>query len=173
MDKKLAKAMQEQVNKELFSSYLYLGMVNFFEENSLGGFSHWMKMQAQEELLHGLKIFNYMHERGETVPLPAIAAAKTDYDSVDEIVKATLAHEKTVTASINALYSTARDVNDNAAMSFLQWFVDEQVEEEKNVNDILGKLKLTKSHPAGILFVDQGLASRPAPVVANILGAAE
>jgi len=173
MNKKLAKAMQEQVNKEFYSSYLYLGMVNFLEENSLSGFSHWMKMQAQEELLHGLKIFNHLHERGDIVPLPAIEAVKIDYKSVDEIMKAVLEHEKLVTASINNLYSIARDVNDNAALGFLQWFVDEQVEEEKNANDILGQLKLTKNHPAGVLFLDRELATRVAPDVVTILGGAQ
>ncbi|MFC1666505.1 ferritin [Candidatus Omnitrophota bacterium] len=165
MDKKLKKAINEQITKELYSSYLYLAMVGYFESKSLSGFSHWMRMQVQEELLHAMKLFDFMNERGHKVVLGVIDKPPGDFTSVEDVFQKTLEHEKKVTASINSLYTLARDTNDNAVLTFLQWFINEQVEEEKNAGDILAKLKYVSSQPAGILFLDKELATRPQPVI--------
>jgi len=159
--------MNEQITKEYYSAYLYLAMVSYFEGTSLSGFASWMRMQVQEELFHGTKLFNYMHERGETVVLAAIDVPPAKYSSPEEVFQKTLEHEQLVTKSINDLYAVARDVNDNACMSFLQWFIDEQVEEENNVGDVLGKLKLANNQAAGILFLDKELGARPQPTFAT------
>ncbi len=166
MDKRLEKSINEQIAKEIYSSYLYLSMVAYFEKKSLDGFSHWMRMQVQEESLHGMKLFDYLCERGCEIVLGSIDKPPVDFKSIEDVFKKTLAHEKAVTASINKLYSLARDVNDNAALGFLQWFVDEQVEEEKNAGDILGKLKYVNDQPAGILFLDKELSARRQPSIA-------
>jgi len=165
MDKKLVEEFNRQITKEFYSSYLYLSMAAYFSTETLDGFTHWMKIQAQEELLHGIKIFDYLNERGEIVTLSQIDKPPTIFSSVEDVFKKTLAHEKTVTESINNLYSLACKVNDNACSIFLQWFINEQVEEEKNANDILGKLKYVNSEPAGILLLDKDLSQRPLPVL--------
>lgn len=168
MDKRLETAINEQITKEFYSSNLYLSMAAYFEKKSLSGFSHWMRMQAQEENLHGMKLFDYLCERGCDIVLEAIDKPPVAFKSIEDVFQKTLAHEKTVTASINKLYSLARDVNDNAALGFLQWFVDEQVEEEKNAGDILGKLKYVNNQPAGILFLDKELSARAQPLIAPV-----
>jgi len=164
MDKKMEKAMNEQINKELYSSYLYLGMVAYFEAENLGGFAQWMRIQASEEISHAMKFFNFINERGGTVTLEAIDKPPVKYSSPEDVFKKTLEHEKLVTASINNLYALAREINDNASLIFLEWFVTEQVEEEKNPTDILGKLKYVTSQPAGILMMDKELGLRALPV---------
>ena len=163
MDIKLLDEFNKQITRELYSSYLYLGMVTYFEEVGLDGFSKWMRMQSQEELMHAMKLFDYVCERGDTVVLDTIDKPNAKYNSVEHVFEETLKHEKHVTSCINNLYAVARNVNDNAAMGFLQWFIDEQVEEEKNVGDVLAKMKFVKNQPAGILFLDKELGSRPAP----------
>lgn len=165
MDSNLVKAMNEQITKEFYSAYLYLSMVGYFEAESLEGFSHWMKMQAQEEILHAMKFFNFLNERGERVILGAIDKPPANFSSIEDVFKKTLAHEKKVTASINNLYKMATKANDNASSVFLQWFINEQVEEEKNPADILGKLKYVAAQPAGILILDKELTARPQPVL--------
>ncbi|MDP8266181.1 MAG: ferritin [Candidatus Aceula meridiana] len=164
MDKKMEKAMNEQITKELYSSYLYLGMVAYFEAENLGGFAQWMKIQAAEEISHAMKFFNYINERGGTVILEAIDKPPAKYVSPEDVFKKTLEHEKFVTASINDLYTLAKEINDNASLIFLEWFVTEQVEEEKNPSDILGKLKYVVNQPAGILMMDKELGARALPV---------
>ncbi len=167
MDKRLEKLINEQISKEIYSSYLYLAMVVYFEQKGLDGFSHWMRMQVEEENLHAMKLFDYMCERSCKVVLGGISRPPADFKSIEDVFKKTLAHEKAVTASINKLYALAREVNDNAALGFLQWFVDEQVEEEKNAGDILAKLKYVNDQPAGILFLDKELSSRAAPSITS------
>jgi len=163
MDKNLEKLMNEQIVKEFYSSYLYLSMAAYLESESLSGFGHWMKIQAQEEILHAMKLFNFLSERGASIALGKIDKPDSDFSSVEDIFKRTLAHEKIVTASINNLYAAAEEAKDNASKIFLQWFINEQVEEEKNPADILGKLKYVEKQPAGILMLDKELAARPAP----------
>jgi len=166
MDKKLEKAMNEQIVKELYSSYLYLSMAAYFEAESLSGFSHWMRMQVQEEMIHAMKFFDFLNERGSRVTLGAIDKPPANFLSPEDVFKKTLKHEQLVTQSINNLYSIAQKANDNAACVFLQWFINEQVEEEKSPADILGKLKYAAKAPAGILMLDKDLSTRPQPVLA-------
>ena len=165
MDAKLAKTMNEQITKELYSSYLYLSMAAYFAHQGLDGFSHWMQMQAQEEIIHAMIFFNFMNDRRDRVVLGPIDPPDVDFDSVADVFEKTLKHEQKVTKSINDLYKTAEDVNDNAAKIKLQWFINEQVEEEKNPSDILVKLALVKNDPSAILLLDKDLATRPAPTM--------
>ena len=165
MDAKLAKAMNAQIVKELYSAYLYLSMAAYFAAQGLDGFNHWMQMQAQEELVHAMIFFNFMNDRGDRVMLGAIEQPDVDFDSVVDVFEKTLAHEKKVSKSINDLYKIAEDVNDNAAKIKLQWFITEQVEEEKNPSDILAKLSLGKNAPSAILFMDKDMAARPVPAM--------
>ncbi len=165
MDKKLEKVMNEQLTKEFYSAYLYLSMAAYFESENLAGFSHWMKMQVQEEILHAMKFFDFLNERSSSIVLEAIDKPLAKFSSVKDVFEKTLEHEKKVTASINDLYALAQEVNDQATCVFLQWFINEQVEEEKNPADILGKLRYVSDQPAGILILDKDLATRQQPVL--------
>jgi len=165
MNKSLEKVMNEQLTKELYSAYLYLSMAAYLESENLSGFSHWMKMQVQEEVLHAMKFFDFLNERGSRVVLEAIDKPLAKFSSIKDVFEKTLKHEQKVTASINDLYALAKKVNDRAACIFLQWFITEQVEEEKNPADILGKLKYVSDQPAGILILDKELAARRQPVL--------
>jgi len=174
MDEKLEKAMNQQITKELYSAYLYLSMAAYFESENLSGFSHWMRMQVQEEILHAMKLFDFLNERGSAVVLEAIDKPLAKFSSIKDVFEKTLEHEKKVTASINDLYEIAQEVKDQATCVFLQWFINEQVEEEENPADILGKLKYVSDQPAGILILDKDLATRLPPVLgpgANAAGA--
>ncbi len=166
MDKKLYDVMNEQITKELFSAYLYLSMTAYLEDKGLSGMAQWMKFQAQEETFHGMKIFNYLHERGERVILGAFEAPESDFKSVRDVFQKVLEHEQKVTASCNNVYSVALGVKDHAAVGFMQWFVDEQVEEESNANDVLSKLAYIKEDSMGILMLDKELGTRPQPTLA-------
>ena len=150
---------------EFYSAYLYLSMAAYFETEGLGGFAHWMKIQVKEESFHGMKFFNFLNERGSSVVLESIEKPPAKFSSIEDIFKKTLAHEKKVTAAINDLYTLARKLNDNASCIFLQWFINEQVEEEKNATDILAKIKYAGGHPAGVLMLDKELSLRPQPVL--------
>lgn len=165
MNRKLEKVINEQITKEFYSAYLYLSMAAYFEAKNLPGLSHWMKMQSQEEMLHGMKLFTFLNDRGCRVILDAIEKPPTDFSSIKEVFEQTLEHEQKVTESINNLYSIAQAVNDNASVMFLQWFITEQVEEEKNASDILAKLEFIKEDSIGILMLDKELAVRPQPVL--------
>jgi len=161
MEKKLVKAINEQINKEIYSAYLYLGMASYFESEALGGCAKWMKLQAKEEMSHAMKFFEFLHDRGERVVLDAIEKPPADYKSVQDVFENTLEHEQVVTASINNLYKIAQDVNDTAAEVLLHWFITEQVEEEKNAMDILGKLAYVgDKKSSALLLLDQALGAR-------------
>jgi len=162
MDKKLYKVMNDQVTKELFSAYLYLSMAGYFESKGLSGMAHWMKVQANEEVSHGMKIFGYMNDRGDRVILGSFEKPEFEFKSVRDVFEKALAHEKKVTASINNIYAVATGVEDYAAKVFLQWFLDEQVEEEKNAVDILTKLDYIKDNSMGLLMLDKELGGRAA-----------
>ncbi len=162
---KMAAALNDQVIAELYSSYFYLSMNSYFESVSLDGFAYWMRMQAQEEMLHGMKIYDYIHERGGKVNLTAIEQPPAKWDSALEVFKDVLAHEQKVTALINDLINLAIDERDHAANAFLQWFVTEQVEEEANVGAVVDKLKMIASDTAGLFAIDQEMAKRLPPTV--------
>ncbi|MFH1359756.1 MAG: ferritin [Candidatus Omnitrophota bacterium] len=160
MDKKLEQAINEQIQKELYSAYLYLSMAAYLDAESLDGSAKWMKVQAKEEVAHGMKLYEFLNDRGHRVVLGAIDKPPADFSSVQEIFEETLKHEKKVTVSIHNLYALAEKVDDTAAKVFLHWFIEEQVEEEKNASDILGKLKYIGKQSSGILMLDKALGKR-------------
>ncbi|MCP4709777.1 MAG: ferritin [Planctomycetes bacterium] len=160
LTKKIEEALNNQINAELYSSYLYLSMSSFFESIDLPGFAGWMRVQADEENFHGMKMFDFVLERGGRMILQSIEAPHGEWKSAEDVFEATLAHEQKVTGLINDLVYLARDERDNATEIFLQWFVTEQVEEEDNVNKILGPLKLVKDSPQGLFMLDKELGQR-------------
>ena len=153
-------AINEQINKELFSSYLYLSMAAYFEEKNLPGFAHWMYTQADEEREHGMKFYNHLVERGGRVMLKTIDAPKIDWSSSLELFQEVAAHEAKVTASINALYELALKENDYPTQVLLHWFINEQVEEEKNAAEIVAQLELVEARGTAVLMLDHRLGKR-------------
>jgi ferritin len=154
--------MNEQINKELFSSYLYLSMAAYFEDHNLSGFAAWMRVQAEEEREHAMKFFDFVLERGGKVLLKGIDAPKTAWTSTLEIAEEVVAHEAKVTASIYALYELALKEKDYPAQVMLQWFINEQVEEEKNAAEIVANLKLIEERGTAVLMLDKQLGKRKA-----------
>ena len=162
MNSKIESAFNEQLNAELFSSYLYLSMAAYFESHNLKGMASWMRMQVQEENMHGMKFFDFINERGGKVTLAKIKEPKTEWSSPLEIFEETCEHEHKVTCLINDLVDLAITEKDHAANGFLQWFVTEQVEEEATVNEIRDKLKLVSDNPVALFMIDQELGRRTA-----------
>jgi ferritin len=160
MSKAVQDAINEQINKELFSSYLYLAMAAHFEENNLPGFARWLRIQAAEENEHGMKFYEHLLERGGHVELKAIAAPKTGWKTSLEAFQEVQAHEAKVTASINALYELALKEKDYPAQVLLQWFITEQVEEEKNAGEIVHQLEMVDAHGTAVLMLDHRLGKR-------------
>jgi len=153
-------AMNEQINKEMFSSYLYLSMAAYFEDKNLPGFANWMRVQADEEREHAMKFYDFILERGGRVQLKAIEAPKTDWSSNLEVVEEVAAHEAMVTASINDLYELAMKEKDYPSQIMLQWFITEQVEEESSVAQIVADLKLIEERGTAVLMLDKQLGKR-------------
>lgn len=160
LDSAVAGALNQQINLEFSSAYAYLGMAAYFEHRGLPGFAGWMRLQGKEELGHAAKFFEYLLARGGRVDLAAIAAPPTAYASPRAAFEASLKHEQGVSASICRLYELAHGAKDYATLSFLKWFLDEQVEEEKTVTDLLDKLQLAGESPAGLFQLDRELARR-------------
>lgn len=157
---KLLEALNEQINRELFSEYLYLGMAGYCYSLDLNGIANFFMVQTQEEREHALKIYNYIYDRNGKVVLKSLDAPKMEYNSITEVFEETLKHEQFITASINNLMKLAIQENDHATVSFLKWFVDEQVEEELVVGKILNKLKIIGNEGSGLLFLDSELSKR-------------
>ena len=157
---KMLNALNEQINAEQYSSLLYLSMSAYFSNKGLPGFANWMYIQFQEEMTHANKFFNYVNERGGKVQLKAIAQMPTEFDGVIDIFEKTQVHEQFVTSLINKLVDIAIEERDHAAQSFLKWFVDEQVEEEANVQEILDTLKLINGQGNGIFMLDREMRQR-------------
>ena len=160
ISKVVESAINEQIKKEFYSAYLYLSMAAHFEEQNLGGFAHWMRVQFQEEQGHALKFYDYVHERGGTVKLLAIDQPPAEWKSALELFNQVLEHEQYVTASIYKLYELAVKENDYATQVMLQWFITEQVEEEKNATQIIGDLNLIDAHGTAVLMLDKQLGNR-------------
>ncbi len=167
ISEKLEKAFNDQINKEFYSEYLYLSMQAYFERLNLKGFVNWMTVQVQEEHAHAMGMFNYVNERGGKVELEAIAKPQIDWESPLHVFEEVLKHEEYVTSRINALMDVAEEVKDRAALSFLDWYLKEQVEEESNVGGVLATLKLIKDDAKALLMLDKDLAARTfvAPVI--------
>jgi len=153
-------AMNEQINKEMFSSYLYLSMAAYFEGKNLPGFANWMRLQADEEREHAMKFYDFILERGGRVELKAIEAPKSEWNSNLEVVEEVAAHEAKVTASINDLYELALKEKDYPSQIMLQWFITEQVEEENNAAEIVASLKMIEARETAVLQLDHKLAKR-------------
>jgi ferritin len=167
---RLQEVLNEQINKELYSEYIYLSMEAYMRSIDLDGIANFFAVQTQEEHFHAMKIYNFIIDRGGKVVLKKIEAPPVDFKSVVDVFEQTLEHEKFVTKSINDLMDVAVKENDHAVMSFLKWYVDEQVEEEANVTRILSKLKLIGGEGHGLLMIDQELAARvfnPPPAGGN------
>jgi ferritin len=160
MDKKLAGELNEQIKNEIYSAYLYLSMSAYFEYEGLAGFSNWMRKQTKEEFEHAMKFFEFLSDRGERIILKEIPQPPVEFKSAVDVFDKTLEHEKKVTQMINDLYSLAKQVNDNPAVVFLEWFITEQVEEEKNAGDILGKLKKVSPDSGAFFMLDKVLGER-------------
>lgn len=160
ISKAMQDAINEQINKEMFSSYLYLSMAAYFETENLPGFGNWLRIQATEENEHAMKFYNHLLERGGKVELKAIAAPKASWASAMEAVSEVLTHEQHVTKSIHDLYEVALKEKDYAAQVMLHWFINEQVEEEANASAILDSMKRIEAHDTAILMLDHRLAKR-------------
>jgi ferritin len=158
--KTMQDALNEQINKELFSSYLYLSMAAYFEDKNLPGFANWMRVQADEEREHAMKFYDFILECGGKVQLKVIDAPKTEWNSTLEVAEEVAAHEAKVTASIHALYELALKEKDYPAQVMLQWFITEQVEEEKNAAEIVASLKMIEAHETAVLQLDHRLSKR-------------
>jgi len=152
---KLTKAINEQINKEFYSSYLYLAMAAHFDANALPGFARWMKIQAEEEWEHGMKFYEFLNEVGSEVTLEAIACPPKKFGTPKEIFEQVYEHEQMVTKSIENLYALAKQENDPKTELMLHWFINEQIEEEKNDRDILDQLAMAGNNSFGILFLDK------------------
>ena len=160
MKKEMETAINQQVNAELYSSYLYLAMESYFQSISLTGFAAWMRAQVQEEMFHGIKMYNYIHERGGKAKLEAIAKPEENWESPLMAFEHILAHEQHVTGLINNLIDVALDVRDHAAKAFLDWFITEQVEEESSVSQIVDRLRLIGNNSSGLFLLDTELGKR-------------
>ncbi len=160
IDAKLEKAINEQINAELYSEYIYLAMKTYFKEHNLQGFANWFDVQVQEEHAHAMGLYNYIIERNGHVELYPIEAPKLESDTIIGLFEQTLKHEMYVTSRINALADVAENVGDKAAISFIDWYVKEQVEEESNVNNILKTLKFIGDDKHALLMFDKDLMTR-------------
>ena len=160
LDSKLQDAMNRQLNAELYSGYLYYAMAAWFDAQSLGGFAHWMRVQALEEASHAQKFFGYIAERGGQVELAAIDAPPTEWESPLAVFEEVYQHECKVSGLINELMDLAIAESDHAAVQFLQWFVAEQVEEEASADDARQKLKLVDQSEGGLFMLDRELDKR-------------
>ncbi len=160
INEKLQNAFNDQINKELYSAYLYLAMKVYFQEQNLQGFVNWFDVQVQEENAHAMGMFNYLNERGGKIELSAIDKPVFNGKSPIEIFEEVLKHEEYVTSRINALYDVAEEVKDRAAMKFLDWYIDEQVEEEASVDGVLSTLRLIGDDKNALLLLDKDLATR-------------
>lgn len=160
ISKKVQKALNDQIQAEFYSAYMYLGMSTSFAQQSLNGIAHWFKVQYEEENTHAHKIIDFIIERGGQVELKEIKAPGTDFGSPLEVFEKALKHEQYVTSLINKLYELAMEEKDYATQVFLQWFIDEQVEEEDSVGEIVEQMKRIPDNSAALLYFDQKLADR-------------
>lgn len=160
LNKTVAKALNKQLNNELYSAYLYLSMSSYAGFLGLRGGANWFMVQYQEEMVHAMKFYGYLNSQGEHVELAAIAAPPTTFKGLLEMFEMTLKHEQGITAAINELIDLALKEKDHATNIFLQWFITEQIEEEENDRDLVGKLKLIGDNGQGLLMLDKDLAAR-------------
>jgi ferritin len=156
----ILNALNGQLSMELAASHTYLAMAAYAESQNLAGCAQWMLMQSDEERMHALKIFNFIHDRDGQAVLEALPQPHNDFSSITGMFEQALEHERRVTASINRIYELAVQEGDYPTQVLFQWFINEQVEEEKNLNDILGRLKLVGNEGIGLFMIDRELAGR-------------
>ena len=162
ISRKIEKAINEQINRELYSSYLYLSMSAYAEHAGLKGFANWFRVQYEEEVKHALKFFDYVNEQGGRVELAAIDEPPAEFKSPPALFDQSLKHEQYITKSIGELVDLAIKEGDHATNEFLQWYVKEQVEEEANALELVTKLKMIGPSGSGLLYLDGKLAKRKA-----------
>lgn len=157
---KMHQALNDQIHHELESAYIYLSMSAYFEAGNFPGFAHWMKMQFEEEMEHAFRFYDFIHSRGGQVKLLAISEPPVDYDSPLAAFENALAHEQKITNDIHNLYGLAMEEKDYPSLSFLQWFIDEQVEEEEHVGGVVEDIRRVQNSEHGLLMLDRELAQR-------------
>jgi ferritin len=160
ISKNMEKALNEQINAEMYSAYLYLSMEAYFRSLDLSGFANWMRVQTQEETTHAMKIYDYIDERGGRVILKSIATPQTEWKSPLAVFEAVYKHEQKVTGLINDLVNLAIKEKDHATSAFLQWFVSEQVEEEASADKIVQQMRMIGDAPGGLFMLDHELGQR-------------
>lgn len=169
LEKKMQDALNDQINAELYSGYLYLAMSAWFDDIDMPGFSNWMQIQAREELAHAMGFVEYVKERGGRVMLKAVEEPQVSWDSPEDAFSAALEHERYITGRINSLVDTAMEMRDHATTQFLQWYVAEQVEEEATAEGILAKLKMAPEGSGVLMMLDREMGGRTfhAPSIAG------
>lgn len=160
LSKTMQDALNKQINEELASAYIYLSMAAYCESINLPGIAHWMRAQTNEEMEHAMKFYGFVHSRGGRVVLEAIEKPPAEFEGPTDVFEKTLAHEQYITGCIHDLYAKAMKENDYASLSTLQWFVDEQVEEEENATQILELLKMIGDKGQALVMLDRQLAQR-------------
>lgn len=160
LSERMQAALNDQINEELYSSYLYLSMSAYLAEQDLNGAAHWTALQAQEELMHAKKLYDYVVERGGRVLLQAIKGPKTEWDSPRAVFEDVYEHECHITGCINKLVDLALEERDHGSNNFLQWFVAEQVEEEAHADEVRKQFRFVENAPGGMFMLDRELGAR-------------
>lgn len=160
LDPKVAALLNQQVNNEMFASYAYLAMSAWFETTAFRGFTSWMAAQSQEETLHAMKFYTYIHDRDGRVTLESLGKPQSEFESAIDVFNSSLEQERAVTAQIHEIYNAAGEANDHETKNFLNWFLDEQVEEEKTLRDMIDRLELVGEDPIGLLRLDDEAQAR-------------
>ena len=167
MNAKVEEALNEQIHAEFFSFYLYLSVSAYFTTQHLDGFAHWMRIQAQEEFGHAMKLFDYLNERGGTVSLKGLDSPQSEWSSPSDAVESVLNHERYISQRINDLVDLATSAKDHATTVVLHWYVNEQVEEESTADTLFNQVKMLEGSPHGLLMLDRELAGRTLDASAN------
>jgi len=167
INKKMTQALNEQINREMYSAYLYMAMSNHSAKVGLKGFANWFMVQYHEEMFHAMKLYEYIQRQGEDVVLKPIEAPPGEFKSALDMFEQTLAHERYITKSIGELMDLAISKKDHATQIFLEWYVTEQVEEEENDNDMIAQLKLIGDNPHALLMLDRELSARATTVLTD------
>ncbi|MCD6558541.1 MAG: ferritin [Palaeococcus sp.] len=160
LSEKMLKALNEQLNREIYSAYLYFAMAAYFDDLNLEGFASWMKAQAEEEWGHALRFYNYIYDRNGRVELSEIPQPPKEWKSPSDAFRASYEHEQFISKCINELAALAEEEKDYSTRAFLEWFINEQVEEEASVKKVLDKLRLVKDSPQGLFMLDKELSVR-------------
>jgi ferritin len=160
LSKKMQDALNEQIKEEMASAYIYLAMAAYCESINLPGFARWMQAQSNEEMEHAMKFYGYIHERGGRVVFQALEQPEAEFDGPVDVFEKTLAHEQYITGCIHKLYGMAMEEKDYASMGLLQWYVDEQVEEESTAGEILDTLRMIGDKGQALFMMDRQLGSR-------------